>query len=87
MSWFISKKVCDHYYEMAKENDLNIDVNETEIEIQVNFFKYFWLPDIYITNSLKAVKKMKPVDTRSLQLNIENRKDEPPFCYLSYQTK
>lgn len=45
------------------------------------------LPDTFIANSLKSLRQMRPVDTRSLQLNIENLNDEIPFCYLSYQTK
>ena len=85
--WFIPKPVCDYYYQVLKDIDIATDANATEIEIPVKFFRYFWLPDTYITNSLKTVKQMKPVDTRSLQLNIENRNEEIPFCYLSYQTK
>lgn len=85
--WFIPKKVCDSYYNVLKALDIVTDANATEIEIQVNFFKHIWLPDTYIVNSLKSVRQMKPVDTRSLQLNIENRNDEIAYCYLSFQTK
>lgn len=85
--WFIPKKVCDNYYNIMKSLNIISDQNATEIEIQVNFFKYIWLPDTFISNSLSSVRQMKPVDTRSLQLKIENRNDEVPFCYLSYQTK
>lgn len=87
MMWFIPKNVCDRYYEISKAIGILVPENATDIEIEVNFFKYFWLPDTYITNSLRSVKQMKPVDTRSLQLNLENRNDETPFCYLSHQTK
>lgn len=85
--WFIPKEVCDYYYQILKELDIVTDVNATEIEIQVKFFRFFWLPDTYITNSLKTVRQMKPVDTRSLQLNTEDRNAEIAFCYMSYQTK
>lgn len=41
--WFIPKTVCDDYYKILKYEKVVVN-NETEIEIQVQFFHFFWLP-------------------------------------------
>ena len=70
------------------EKNLQVDPNNTEIDINSRFFQLFWLPDVFIANSFESIRQSEPVDTRSVQMNIARKNSKyNPHCYITYSSR